>query len=187
LYQIRWHGRGGQGAVTAAKMFGMAAALQGDYFAQSFPAFGAERRGAPVQAFTKIDGGPILDRSQVSEPDAVVVLDPGLLQSIDVTAGLRPGGQLVINCLRLSIVRPSLVKFDCTVVNATDIALEMGLPIANTAMTGALCAVLNFVSLASIKKAINETLPAHLAAANGKAAEAAFYEAIAWKKGARIA
>jgi pyruvate ferredoxin oxidoreductase gamma subunit len=188
LYQIRWHGRGGQGAVTAAKMFGMAAALQGDCFAQSFPAFGAERRGAPVQAFTKIDSGPILDRSQVSEPDAVVVLDPGLLQSIDVTAGLRPGGQLVINCSRLPIVRLSLVKFDCTVVNATAIALEMlGKPIANTAMAGALCAVLNFVALASIKRAIGETLPAHLAAANGKTAEAAFYEALAWKKGARIA
>ena len=200
MYQVRWHGRGGQGAVTAAKIFGMAASLQGDYFAQSFPAFGAERRGAPVQAFTKIDSSPILDRGQVYEPDAVVVLDPGLLQSIDVTAGLKPGGQLVINCARFPIGRCRVPhppcgwapsgrgKFDCTAVNATDIALEiLGKPIANTAMAGALCAVLNFVALASIKRAVTEMLPAHLAAANGKAAEAAYYKVISGKKGAQIA
>jgi 2-oxoacid:acceptor oxidoreductase gamma subunit (pyruvate/2-ketoisovalerate family) len=188
LYQVRWHGRGGQGAVTAAKIFGMAASLQGDYFAQSFPAFGAERRGAPVQAFTKIDSGPILDRGQIYEPDAVVVLDPGLLQSIDVTAGLKPGGQLVINCARFPIGRLPLGKFDCTAVNATDIALEiLGKSIANTAMAGALCAVLNFVALASIKRAIAETLPTHLAATNSKAAEAAYYKVISGKKGAQVA
>lgn len=200
MYQVRWHGRGGQGAVTAAKIFGMAASLQGNYFAQSFPAFGAERRGAPVQAFTKIDSGPILDRSQVYEPDAVVVLDPGLLQSIDVTAGLKPGGQLVINCARFPLGRCRVPhppcgwvpggrgKFDCTAVNATDIALEMlGKSIANTAMAGALCAVWNFVALASVKRAIAETLPVHLAAANGKAAEAAYYEVISGKQGAQIA
>ncbi len=213
MYQVRWHGRGGQGAVTAAKIFAMAASLQAVseaalflkmsdcarrtdpppagtqlYFAQSFPAFGAERRGAPVQAFTKIDSSPILDRSQVYEPDAVVVLDPGLLQSIDVTAGLKPGGLLVINGARLAIGRMPLVKFDCTIVNATEISLEiLGKPIANTVMVGALCAVLNFMTLASIQKAIAGTLPAHLAAANIKAAEVAYYEVISGKKGAQIA
>lgn len=190
MYQVRWHGRGGQGAVTAARILGMAASLyeKNLNFAQSFPNFGVERRGAPVLAFTKIDSGPILDRSQIYEPDAVVVFDPRLLQNIDVSAGLKPGGHLVINCEKLPLGLLTPGKFRCTVVNATDIALEiLGRPMVNTAMVGALCGVLDFVSLTSIRKAIVGTLPANLVERNIKVAETAYYEVISRNRGAQIA
>jgi pyruvate ferredoxin oxidoreductase gamma subunit len=165
----------------------MAVSRQENYYAQSFPAFGVERRGAPVLAFTKIDSSPILDRSQIYEPDAVVVLDARLLQAIDVTAGLKPGGQVIINCDRRPPGLPP-GQFDCLTVNATDLALEiLGRPIVNTAMAGALCAALNFVSLDAIKEAIAETLAANLVELNIKVAEAAYRQAIAVKNGALIA
>jgi pyruvate ferredoxin oxidoreductase gamma subunit len=165
----------------------MAASWQEHYYAQSFPAFGVERRGAPVLAFTKIDSSPILDRSQVYEPDAVVVLDARLLQGIDVTAGLKPGGQVIINCDRRPPGLPP-GQFECLTVNATAIALEyLGRPIVNTAMAGALCAVLGFLPLNSIKKAIAETLPSNLVEINIKVAEVAYHEVISGKKGALIA
>lgn len=190
MYQVRWHGRGGHGAVTAARILGMAASLyeKNLHYAQSFPNFGVERRDAPVLAFTKIDSGPILDRSQIYEPDAVVVLDPRLLQSMDVSAGLKPGGHLVVNCEKLppGLLTPG--KFKYTIVNATAIARELlGRPIVNTAMVGALGGVLGLVSLASIKKAIAGTLPANLVERNIKAAETAYNEVISRKKGAQIA
>lgn len=188
MYQVRWHGRGGQGAVTAAKVLGMAASLYEKHFAQSFPAFGVERRGAPVLAFTRIDSSPILDRSQVYEPDAVVVLDPRLLQSMDVTAGLRQGGQVVINCEELPVGLLAPGKFNCLAVNATKIALKiLGRPIVNTAMAGALCGVIDFVSLTSIEKAIAGTLPANLVESNIKVAETAYHEVISRKKGVQMA
>ena len=185
MYQVRWHGRGGQGAVTAARVLGMAASLQENCFAQSFPAFGVERRGAPVAAFTKIDSSPILDRSQVYEPDVVVVLDPRLLQSIDVSAGLKTGGQIVINCERLPAGLPDVGRFDCVTVNATKIALDtLGRPIVSTAMAGALCAVFRVVALDSIKKAIAGTLPANQVESNIRAAETAYHEVMSRKAGA---
>jgi 2-oxoacid:acceptor oxidoreductase gamma subunit (pyruvate/2-ketoisovalerate family) len=164
-------------------MLGMAVSGQENYYAQSFPAFGVERRGAPVLAFTKIDSRPILDRSQVYEPDAVVVLDPRLLQSVDVTAGLKPGGQLVINCEKLP---PGLLpgRFVYLTVNATALALEfLGRPIVNTAMAGALCAALSFAPLEAIKQAIAETLTTKLVEPNIKIAEAAYREAKTRKGG----
>ncbi|MBC7325877.1 MAG: 2-oxoacid:acceptor oxidoreductase family protein, partial [Moorella sp. (in: Bacteria)] len=97
MQQIRWHGRGGQGAVTAARIFGLAAAVYGNWYAQSFPSFGTERRGAPVTAFTRLDERPIRDRSQVYAPDYVVVLDTTLLESTNVYAGLASGGTVLIN------------------------------------------------------------------------------------------
>ena len=178
MYQVRWHGRGGQGAVTAAKILGTAAALYEHYFAQSFPAFGTERRGAPVLAFTKIDSRPILDRSQIYEPDAVVVLDPRLLQSIDVTAGLKPGGQIVINCETLPAGMLPVDRFQCLAVDATKIsAAILGRPAVNTAMVGAFCAASGLISLDSVKQAIADILPAHLSEGNIRAASAA-YQAI---------
>jgi pyruvate ferredoxin oxidoreductase gamma subunit len=165
----------------------MAASWQESYYAQSFPAFGVERRGAPVLAFTKLDRSPILDRSQVYEPDSVVVLDARLLQSIDVTAGLKPGGQVVINCERRFAGLPA-GQFEYLALDATAIALEsLGRPIVNTAMAGALCATLDFLPLSSIKKAIAEILPLNLVEINIKVAELAYYEMISRKKGVLIA
>ncbi|MEM0319993.1 MAG: 2-oxoacid:acceptor oxidoreductase family protein, partial [Candidatus Nezhaarchaeales archaeon] len=98
MIEIRWHGRGGQGAVTAAEILASAAALEGKWV-QAFPSFGAERRGAPVQAYTRIDEKPILDRSFIYEPDIVVVLDEGLLDAErdSVLMGLKLNGKLVVN------------------------------------------------------------------------------------------
>jgi len=96
LMEIRFHGRGGQGAVVASELLAQAVFLEGKY-PQSFPFFGVERRGAPVTAFTRIDDRPITVRTNVTAPDVVVVLDPGLRRSVDVTAGLKRDGLLLVN------------------------------------------------------------------------------------------
>src|SRR5512137_1918950 len=97
MIEIRLHGRGGQGAVTSAEILSEAAISEGNY-AQAFPSFGPERRGAPVQAFFRVSAGtPIRNRSSITDPDVVVVQDPGLLSSVDVTSGLKPGGIVIIN------------------------------------------------------------------------------------------
>ncbi|MGE1062440.1 2-oxoacid:acceptor oxidoreductase family protein [Megasphaera paucivorans] len=97
MIEIRWHGRGGQGGFTAARLLGMAAAQYDECYAQAFPSFGPERRGAPVLGFTRIDKSPIHDHSKVYECDYVVVLDESLLETIDVTQGIKPHGRLLIN------------------------------------------------------------------------------------------
>jgi pyruvate ferredoxin oxidoreductase gamma subunit len=97
LVEIRWHGRGGQGAVTSAELLAQAAISEGKY-AQAFPSFGPERRGAPVQAFNRIDRQePVRIRADITEPDVVVVLDPGLLSIVNVTSGLKENGMVIIN------------------------------------------------------------------------------------------
>ncbi|EQD62299.1 hypothetical protein B1B_07325, partial [mine drainage metagenome] len=96
MLEIRFHGRGGQGAVVASELLAEAVFLDGKV-AQSFPFFGVERRGAPVTAFTRIEDHPIQIRSFIEEPDVVVVLDPGLLRDTPVTEGLKPGGLLLVN------------------------------------------------------------------------------------------
>jgi len=142
MIEIRFHGRGGQGAVTSAETLAVAAIEKGK-FAQAMPAFGAERRGAPVLAFTRIDNEPILKRQEILEPDVVVVLDPTLLGAVPVIAGLKAGGCIVIN----SNKSPNQIKKQLdidggvrlAVVDATKIAREkIGRPITNTTMLGAL-------------------------------------------------
>ncbi|MDN5347193.1 MAG: pyruvate ferredoxin oxidoreductase gamma subunit [Clostridia bacterium] len=166
MQQVRWHGRGGQGAVTAAKILGMAAVYEGKY-AQSFPAFGTERRGAPVQAFTRIADRPIRDRSQVYNPDYIVILDPSLLRVVDVLAGLRSGGTIVLNAPVLPagfIIPPGshLVLF-----HATPLALEvLGSPIVNTIMAGALAGATSLVGLEALKRAVIDVLPEKVAEKN---------------------
>lgn len=186
MYQIRWHGRGGQGAVTAARIFGIAASVYGDSFAQSFPAFGAERRGAPVLSFTKVDSAPILDRSQIYEPNLVVVLDKTLLKLTDVTAGLKPGGKIVINASELpEELKPEAIgdKYEVIVVNATRIALEvLGKPITNTAMLGAACQASGLVGTEAIENAINEVFAGNREDINILTAKRAFEEAELYRK-----
>ena len=180
-YEIRWHGRGGQGAVTAAMILAEAAIYEGKY-AQAFPEFGAERRGAPVRAYTRISDSPIKTRAPILEPDVVVVLDPSLPPSLYL-AGLRPGGMIVANTKRSpeEFAREIGAEgYKVYTVDATRIALEvLGLPIVNTAMVGALVRVLPIVSLESVEKAILDTFPGRVGERNVKAARVAYEEILA--------
>ena len=141
LVEIRWHGRGGQGAVTSAELLAQAAINEGKY-AQAFPAFGAERRGAPVVAFVRIDNDKqIRVRAEIEEPDVVVVLAADLLRVVDVSSGLKAKGILVLNTPKTAdeIIKEFNFKWALATVDATRIAREMlGVPIVNTAMVGAL-------------------------------------------------
>ncbi len=147
ITEVRWHGRGGQGAVTSTELIALAAIAKEKY-AQSFPSFGPERRGAPVQAFLRVGDEPIRVRSEIAEPDAVVVLNPDLFESVDVTAGLSKNGILVINTKKsMDEVKTAYSKgFRVAIVDAMKIAREsIGLPITNTTMIGALLKVVNLV------------------------------------------
>jgi 2-oxoisovalerate ferredoxin oxidoreductase gamma subunit len=177
MIEIRFHGRGGQGAVTAANILASAAFKEGKYV-QAFPFFGVERRGAPVTAFTRIDDKPIRIKTQIYEPDIVVVLDPSLLDTVDVTAGLKEGGIVIINTEKskeevLEKLKRKPAKL--ALVDATGIALEvLGLPITNTAILGAVAKATGLVKLESVQEAIKETFSGTLGEKNAKAAEEAF-------------
>lgn len=160
-YEIRWHGRGGQGAITAAKIMAQAAYLDGYRGVTAVPSFGAERRGAPVSASTRISPESVMVMSQVEEPDVVVVLDHTLLRDPDVTSGLREGGWLVVN----SRQRPQELKvkgdFNIATADATRVCRELGLVVAgltvvNTAILGAVARATETVDMASMEKAIRE-------------------------------
>lgn len=164
MIEIRFHGRGGQGAVIASEILASALYNEGKHV-QAFPTFGVERRGAPVAAFLRIDSRPIRIRCQVEEPDHVVILDPTLIPSIDVTSGLKPGGWVVVNCDHLPNL-PGLKK-ECKVatVDAASIAANQGLgartnPIVNTAILGAVAKFPGIVSLESVIAAIEGRVPA---------------------------
>ena len=153
LIEIRWHGRGGQGAVTSAELLAQAAISEGKY-AQAFPSFGPERRGAPVLAFVRISGRePIRIRAEITQPDAVVVLDPGLLSIVNVISGLKENGILVINTKKSFKDIAAQFKAKCRLakVDATAIAREiLGVPITNTTMVGALVRASGVVELESL-------------------------------------
>ena len=171
MIEVRFHGRGGQGAVTAARLLAEAAFNEGKY-CQAFPSFGAERRGAPVLAFTRIDNKPIRIRTLVYEPNFVVVLDPTLLEVINVASGLRKGGIIVVNAKE---VPEELKAVKVATVDATAIALEfLGSPITNTAMLGAFARAAKLVSLNSVVKAIEGYFGGKLAEKNGAAVKAAY-------------
>lgn len=165
MIEIRFHGRGGQGAVTAANILAEAAFLEGKYV-QAFPFFGVERRGAPVTAFTRIDEKPIRIKTQIYEPDIVVVLDPSLLETVDVTAGLKEEGIVIINTEKskdeiLEKLKKKPKKL--ALVDATTIALEtLGLPITNTAILGAVAKATGLVNIESVEKAIKDTFSGEL-------------------------
>lgn len=153
IIEIRLHGRGGQGAVTSAEILSAAAISEGKY-AQAFPSFGPERRGAPVQAFVRISADqPIRDRSSITEPDVVVVLDPGLLRIVNVTSGLKPGGIIIVNSVKNAeqIRREFNINATLAVVGATKIATEtLGVPIVNTTMIGAILKATEVVKMESL-------------------------------------
>ena len=153
LIEIRWHGRGGQGAVTSAELVAKAAIDEGKY-AQAFPAFGAERRGAPIVAFVRISADePIRVRAEVTDPDIVVVLDPSLLRVVDITSGIKASGMLVVNSKKQpeQIEKELGYNHSLATVDATAIARELlGVNIVNTSMIGALLRATGVVELESL-------------------------------------
>ena len=164
MIEIRVHGRGGQGAVVASKALAIAVASEGRYV-QSFPEFGVERRGAPVYAFTRIDDKEIYVRSKIYNPDHVVVLDPTLLDAIDVTEGLKKGGWILINTTKKPSDFSKLSKnYRIATVDAYAIAIKYGLgpkasPIVNTAILGAFSKITGVVSLDVLLEGIKEIVP----------------------------
>ncbi|WP_010917091.1 2-oxoacid:acceptor oxidoreductase family protein [Thermoplasma volcanium] len=161
MYEIRFHGRGGQGAVTASRILAAAAFLEGKY-AVSFPFFGTERRGAPVTAFTRIDENEIYVKSQIYDPDIIVVLDTYVLRTSNVTDGLKSGGIAVIN----SPLPPESFNLNAKVatVDAVGIAVKHGLgsranPVINTSMIGAFAKATGLVSLESVLKSTETNVP----------------------------
>ncbi len=160
-YEIRWHGRGGQGAITAAKILAQAAYLEGYRGVTAAPSFGAERRGAPVSASTRIASQPIMVVSQVENPNVVVVLDHTLLKHDEVTSGLTRGGWLIVNSWRHPKELDLVGEFNVATVDATRVCSNLGLIVAgltvvNTAILGAFIRATKAVSMASIEKAIRE-------------------------------
>ena len=180
MFQVRIHGRGGQGVVTAAEMLSIAAFREGRH-AQAFPSFGSERTGAPVVAFCRIDTREIRLREPVMQPDALIIQDATLLHQIDVFAGLAPSGYILINTTRtfdalgVGEVTNGLVQERIATVNASGIALEViGRPLPNAALLGGFAALTGRISLESVAAAIRETFAGRIAEANVTAAERAF-------------
>ncbi len=164
MIEIRFHGRGGQGAVVASELLAQAAFLDGKQ-PQSFPFFGVERRGAPVTAYCRVDDRPVGLRTSITAPDAVVVLDPGLLATEPVADGLKPNGILLVNSPRppQALIAPAGVRRAS--VDATRIALAHNLgtpmlPIVNTAVLGALARATGVVSLEGLTRAVGQFVPA---------------------------
>ncbi len=158
MIEIRFHGRGGQGAVTSAELLALAAIGEGKY-AQAFPSFGPERRGAPVVAFCRISDQPIKIRANIYEPDIVVVLDASLLKIVNVAAGLKPQGVLITTSKDdAAKVKEALkLKQRVAVVDAAKIAMEiLGLPITNTTLLGALVKAVEVVKKESFIPPLKE-------------------------------
>jgi len=180
LVEVRWHGRGGQGAVTASEITAIAAIDEGKY-AQAFPSFGVERRGAPVEAFTRIDEKPIYIRSKVYEPDVIVVLDPTLLE-LNIAYGLKEKGTAVVNTDKSPEEVKKLLGRDdikVAVVDATKIALEtLKRPIVNTAILGAFVKATNLVKLEYVMEAVKQKVPPRTIEKNLEAIKKAYEEVV---------
>ena len=176
VFQVRIHGRGGQGVVTAAELLALAAFLEGRH-AQAFPSFGSERTGAPVVAFCRIDDREIRVREPIMAPDGLIVQDPTLLHQVDVFGGMRPGGCILINTGRsLAALGVAELAADFTLltVPASEIAREhVGRPMPNAALLGAFAALTGLVSLESVTAAISARFPTAIARGNSVAATAA--------------
>lgn len=163
MIEIRTHGRGGQGAVIASEILADAFFREGKYV-QAFPAFGVERRGAPVVAFTRVSDGEIRERCEIYEPDHLIVLDPVLIETVNITAGLKDGGWIIINTNR-SLEGDELTKsYNVATVDANAIAVKYGLgsratPIVNTAILGAFSAATGLVGIEAVLEAIKEFVP----------------------------
>ena len=175
-FEVRWHGRGGQGAVTASRLLATGA-LAADYYPQSLPDFSAERAGAPVAAYTRIDRAPPTTRGPVTEPSAVVVIDPTLLDAVDVVAGLPPGGLLVINTRDApEAVAEAVSRSDIAICTADGSGIAMRTirrPLPNVPMLGALLRAAPLVDretmTASLRRQLGELFPERVVEANVEA------------------
>ncbi|BCK86977.1 pyruvate synthase subunit PorC [Sideroxyarcus emersonii] len=180
MFQVRIHGRGGQGVVSGAEMLSIAAFLQGNY-AQAFPSFGSERTGAPVVAFCRIADREIRLREPVMQPDALIIQDPTLLHQVDVFGGLRQDGYVLINTSRSfealgigEIATGRRAERLCT-VPASELALQhVGRPLPNAALLGGFAALSGKVDLASVAAAVREKFSGKVADGNIAAATAAY-------------
>jgi pyruvate ferredoxin oxidoreductase gamma subunit len=180
MFQVRIHGRGGQGVVTAAELLSVAAFREHRH-AQAFPSFGSERTGAPVVAFCRIDDRPIRLREPIMAPDALIIQDPTLLHQVDVFGGLVPDGYVLINTSRsfdelgLSDFLARFRRERLHTVAATELALKhIGRPVPNAALLAGFAAASRCVSLESVNAAIRDRFPARIADANVAAATEAF-------------
>jgi pyruvate ferredoxin oxidoreductase gamma subunit len=180
MFQVRIHGRGGQGVVTAAEMLSIAAFIEGRH-AQAFPSFGSERTGAPVVAFCRIDDSEIRLREPIAEPDALIVQDPTLLHQVDVFSGLGPAGYILINSARsfeelgIGELAQRFRRERLLTVPATDLAREhLGRPIPNAVLVGGFAALSGLISLDSVAAAIRAKFRGGLGDGNAAAAAAAF-------------
>lgn len=183
MFEIRFHGRGGQGTVLAAKILADIVLRQGEKQCLAIPEFGVERRGAPVVAYARVSDKPILERTRIYAPDALVVLDPMLFAS-DILKGLKPGGTVLTNSAPAEAARLSarFPGFKFVAVPAREIALELKLgsassPIVNTAMCGAAAAVFGLCRLEVLLECVREAVPVKTEA-NAEAAKRAFEAAL---------
>jgi len=180
VIEIRWHGRGGQGVVTSAGLVAEAAIDEGKY-AQAFPSFGPERRGAPVAAFVRISSKePIRVRSEILTPDVAVVFDVRLIETADATSGLKENGLLVLNANKpiSELERELDNKWELAVVDASKIAVEtLGIPIVNTTMVGALIKATSIIKLESLFEPLRRRF-GRLADRNIEAMKRAYEETI---------
>ena len=180
MFQIRVHGRGGQGVVTAAELLSVAAFRDGKH-AQAFPSFGSERTGAPVVSFCRISDREIRLREPVLEPDCLIVQDVTLFRSIDVFQGLKPTGYLLVNAaksfaeLNIAAQVARLPAGHARIVPASELAMRhVGRPVPNAALLGAFAALTGLVTFDHVAEAIRETFPGRIGEANVTAARAAF-------------
>ena len=180
MFQVRIHGRGGQGVVTAAEMLSVAAFSEGRH-AQAFPSFGSERSGAPVVAFCRIDDAEIRAHEPIARPDALIVQDPTLLHQVDLFSGLDPGGYILINSSRsfdelgLEELMTRFRAERLLTVPATELAREhLGRPIPNVALLGGFAALSRLISMPSIAAVVREKFSGPVAEKNVAAAEGAF-------------
>lgn len=179
LVEIVFHGRGGQGAVTAANLIVAAALKDGNKGVQAFPFFGAERRGAPVRAFARISHKEIHLRSEIYNPDIVIVLDESLMDIVDVLKGLKKDGKILINTRKKPSDFDFSKKYKVATVDATGVALKNeilvgGIPIINTPILGAVPKILDRVTLKSIQDTIRKKWKTDLAERNVKATKDAY-------------
>jgi pyruvate ferredoxin oxidoreductase gamma subunit len=186
LIEIRWHGRGGQGVVTAGKLLAETALGTGRYF-QAFPDYGPERMGAPIRAFTRLSSGPITLHSPIEQPDVVLVLDPTLLGTVAVTEGLKPEGILVVNTAMSPADVRQATGFDgghTYTVDASHIAIEeMGRDITNTPMLGAFAQATGIFDMEELAEQLRawfgRRIPASAVEANVRAMRRAAQEMLA--------
>lgn len=180
MFEIRLHGRGGQGVVTAAELLSVAAFDEGKH-AQAFPSFGSERMGAPVVSFCRIDDQEIRRREPILEPDALIIQDPTLLYSIDLFSGLNPEGYILINSTRsfeelgIADLASQFPPHHVCDVGATELAIKhVGRPLPNAALLGGFAAITKLIAFESVADAIREKFPGSVGEANVAAAREAY-------------